>query len=102
MAGALAAENGTDASLVRGIMIAENLQRPRWFRRLERIKGRGPISDEESVRRAVGGRLSGVQVLGADGNVDYTLLTAIAQRWNPDPTFVDLLWAGYFEARQRS
>jgi hypothetical protein len=116
LAGILAAEHNVDASLVRGIMIAENLQRPRWFRKLEWVKGQiftqgtygimqiasdTPISDEESIRRAVSERLSGQQLIGSDGGVDYTLLTTIAKNWNPDPTFVDLLSAGYFEASQR-
>lgn len=40
MADKLAAENDADATLIRAVMLTENLQRPRWFRRLERIGAR--------------------------------------------------------------
>lgn len=63
-----ALEAGLDWDLVRAVMLAESLQRPLWFRKLERLKGQiwrkgtygimqvesaRPISDRESIDRAV-------------------------------------------------
>jgi hypothetical protein len=112
----LARAHGADPQLVGAIMIAENLQRPRWFRVIERLKGLvlrpgtygimqvahgRPISDEESLRIAVATRLSGVRVRDANGNLDYQAMQAFAQSWNPDRNFVQVLWSAYEEAGQR-
>jgi hypothetical protein len=63
---AIAAENDCDPELIRAIVAAESLQRPRWVRRLERWKGRlipkgtygvgqvsaaTPLDDAESLSR---------------------------------------------------
>lgn len=63
-----AAEANADPVLIKAILVVENLQRPSWFRRLERFKGRlikrgtygvmqvraqHPLTDEESIRIAV-------------------------------------------------
>ena len=64
----LAQDDGLDADLVEAVILAESMQRPRWFRRLERVKGivlpRGtygimqvraprPIGDRRSIERAL-------------------------------------------------
>jgi hypothetical protein len=97
---------GADASLALAVMVVENLQRPPWFRRLERLKGfifkRGtygimqvaapqPITDEESIIRAVRERLTGVSVRSQSGEVDWDLLDAFARTYNPNPNFSALL-----------
>jgi hypothetical protein len=101
----------TDEKLVRAIMLVENMQRPPWFRRLERLKGRifkrgtygimqvesdRPISDEESVERAVRERLQGVTVpMSAIGYFDYEELARIATAYNPDANFVEGVQTAY-------
>lgn len=109
----------TDPTLVRAIMIVENLQRPRWFRSLERVKGKvipsgsygimqvdapAPISDLDSVRRAVNERLRGIQVPrilsgyeeeGEQGSPDMDEVRQIALRYNPDAAFADLVVSTY-------
>jgi hypothetical protein len=112
----IAEAGGADPTLVKAIMIAENLQRPRWFRHLERLKSRlSPegtygimqvssskwLTDQESIRKAVATRLRGVTVRNATGEVDYEKLRSVAMLWNPDPTFVDLLWSAWWEATER-
>jgi hypothetical protein len=107
---------GADPTLVRAIMIAENLQRPRWFRNVERLKSRlsphgtygimqvsSPtwITDEESIRQAVATRLGGVAVRDETSQIDYEKLRTVAMNWNPDPTFVDLLVSAWWEAKER-
>lgn len=112
----LSGAHGADPQLVTATMIAENLQRPPWFRSVERIKGLvlragtygimqvshdRPISDEESLRIAVETRLRGVTVKGPDGNVDYGALNTFARSWNGDSTFPQLIWACYEVAGHR-
>jgi hypothetical protein len=112
----IAEAGDADPVLVRAIMIAENLQRPRWFRNLERVKSRvsphgtygimqvsssESITDEESIRIAVSTRLGGVTVRNEHGEIDYEKLTAVAMQWNPDPTIIDLLFNAWWEAKQR-
>lgn len=103
-----AVANGTDPELVLAIMVAENLQRPPWFRRLERIKGwfwpegtygvmqvhsERPISDEESIRLAVSGRLKGLRIpmslYGDQAFVDHKALRHVIMQYNPDPRYAD-------------
>lgn len=108
-----------DVHVVRAVMMVENLQRPAWFRRLERLKGRisrrgtygimqmlstGPISDEESIERAVRDRLSRVSVR-LDGRGDHVLIEEFANSYNPTPNFVSLMphayWASEDADRER-
>lgn len=81
---------GADADLVEAILLTENLQRPKWFRQLERVKGslfpRGsygvmqvtadrPISDDESIVRAVEDHLRGSTLTrSGDGYPEYESL----------------------------
>lgn len=117
LAGDVAREHGADATLTRAIMLVENLQRPNWFRRLERWKGRvlkrgtygimqsaaaAPLSDEESIRRVVVERLVGVDVRTAHRDwYDTDKLEEFARRYNPNPNFVALLVAAYSEVESQ-
>jgi len=75
-----AAASGCDVSLLGAVMVLENAQRPQWFRRLERVKGRlikagtygimqayslHPISDEASIDK-IAERLSARRVPSHD------------------------------------
>jgi hypothetical protein len=102
-----AALNGADAAFVKAIMVVENLQRPRWFRDCERIKGivfkRGtygimqvaadhPVSDRESIELAVRTRLAGWVVPTVEYNpghptYDYNGLKELALRYNPADSY---------------
>ncbi len=103
-----AAAHSADPALVKAVMVVENAQRPLWFRRCENVKGRffkkgsygimqvtadGPISDEESIRRAVASRFAGVHVplktSGTSVHCDYEALTAIARNYNPSDTYAN-------------
>lgn len=103
-------EFNADTELVRAILLTENLQRPAWTRRLERLKGRvwppgtygimqvkseRPLSDEESLRQAVANRLGDTRDLlrGEDG---YEAVEEILKRYNPSPEFFDIARAFYF------
>lgn len=103
-----ALRHGADPRLVRAVMLVENLQRPPWIRRLERLKGLlipagtygvmqvaspNPISDEESIQLAAQ-RLSGESVWNDSGGLHYQRVTDASRRYNPDPGYPDLLrWA---------
>ena len=117
LAGNVAREQGADVILTRAIMLVENLQRPSWFRRLERCKGRvlkrgtygimqtaaaAPLSDEESIRRVVVERLAGVDVRTEDRDWhDTEKLERFARTYNPNPNFVALLVAAYSEVESQ-
>lgn len=100
LAADLAPEYDTDPRLVHAIMIAENLQRPRWFRNLERVKGllfksgtygimqvasTEPISDAASIRVALERRLSGKHIPETQGVPYPEALRTMAREWNPNP-----------------
>lgn len=112
LAGRLAKEADADPNLVRAIMVTENVERPPWFRRLERIKAKvlpggtygimqvgapRPLSDVDSIRKAISERLSGVSITGADGRVDHDRLAAFARGYNPDPNFRAFLECAFSE-----
>jgi hypothetical protein len=101
----LAGKHGTDPALVLAIMYAENLQRPHWVRTLERIKGKiwpagsygvmqissnRPLSDLESVHKAVTERLSGKSVPHGEYSYDYEELENTLREWNDNDEFVTL------------
>jgi hypothetical protein len=101
-----ALKSGTDPDLVESVLLAENLERPRWFRQLERAKGRlfphgsygvmqvtsdSPINDEDSIIRAVAEHLHGVVVQRrSDGYLDYQSVETAFRQYNNDPVFVSL------------
>lgn len=98
---------GADLALVQAVALVENLQRPRWIRSLERVKGRvspngtyglmqvtagEPLSDEESVKMAVEHWFQGTRT-----GTYLEDLEDVLGRYNPDPTFRDLATSFYFE-----
>lgn len=113
-AGAAAARHGTDAALVRGVMLVENIQRPHWFRRIEAIaarilrrpaslgllQARGAPGQSEAamLNRAVSERFVGAQVRDADGSLNWDALQHFAKQYNPDAAFADLLWEALYWA----
>lgn len=114
LAARLAIENEADPDLARAIMVVENLQRPSWFRRVERLKGvvspsgtygimqvlsDKPINDEESIEKVIIERLRDVNVRSAVGWVDSDLLHAFAQTYNSSSDFLALLEVAYRAVR---
>lgn len=111
----VAQRHEADPRLVRAVMLTENLQRPRWFRRLERIgarmlkrpaslgllqtPGRPTDSDEELLERAIQERFRGVRVTTDDGYVDWAALNTFAAEYNPDPKYAELLSAAIHEVK---
>ncbi|MFY1702646.1 hypothetical protein ACN28G_13020 [Micromonospora sp. WMMA1923] len=103
-----AAEFSADATLVEAIILTENLERPRWFRGLERLKGKffssgsygvmqvwseNPISDGDSIWIAVRQHLSGssASLSYSDyGFVDHEQLSHALHAYNPNKAFVSL------------
>lgn len=96
----------TNPDLVETILLTENLERPRWFRRLERIKGRlfpngsygimqvtsdQPISDKDSITRAVEDHLNGLPLIqGESGYADYDSVQNALKRYNDNVVFIQL------------
>lgn len=113
LAGDLAARSNADSRLVRAVMLTENIQRPGWFRRLERVAarvlrkpaslgllqtpGRAAESDADLLERAIAERFAGVSITADDGYVDWPALEAFAAAYNPDPKYVELLSAAMNE-----
>ena len=93
-----------DPILLEAIMIAESIQRPKWFRRLERIMGliyrRGtygimqvmsdqPIDDKESIDIAIYDHLHGSSdIVDSEGNYNFALLNQYIKKYNPSIAFV--------------
>lgn len=113
LAAKVAIEN-EDADLVRAIMVVENLQRPSWFRRVERLKGRispagtygimqvasdTPLNDAESIEKVVRERLRGVNVRSKGGWPDSDLLASFARSYNGSRDFLTLLEVAYGAVR---
>ena len=111
-----AADFDSEPELVLAVMTAENLQRPRWFRKLERLKSlvlpSGTygimqvqsdryLGDEESIRLGVRDRLASQWVCDPSGKIDYERLKQLALAWNPDPTYDQLLINAYYYVRGR-
>ncbi|MGE5099668.1 MAG: hypothetical protein ACM3SX_06760 [Deltaproteobacteria bacterium] len=116
-AGDLAAQSHADSVLVQAIMVVENIQRPHWFRVLERLKS--PIikhgtygimqvesdhllTDEQSIQRAVAERLTGVRVSTPSGQLNTKALRDFASRYNADANFADLLENAYLVIQRRN
>jgi hypothetical protein len=101
-----AVKAGADTALMEAILLTENLQRPAWFRRLERIKGRlfprgsygvmqvsadRPLSDEDSIVRAVAEHLHGLTIVKDNrGYPNYQSVQTTLARYNTDKAFLDL------------
>lgn len=97
-----ALENSADPHLLRAIMLIENMQRPPWFRVLERIKGKliksgtygvmqvwadHPLSDRESIARCAADRLARRVVVESQGYPEYRSVEMIARSYNDDPDY---------------
>lgn len=108
--------HGADTDLVKALMLVENIQRPGWIRRLEGVKGKifpagtygvmqvrseRPLSNEESIDRAAA-RLAGTNVKTSVGNIDYDLVMAAANEYNPDPAYPELLLEALFFVQSRT
>jgi hypothetical protein len=95
---------GADPVLVEGILLTENLQRPKWIRRLERWKGwlspegtygvmqvrsATPLSDHESIVRAISEHLVTVRVRrDRYGFYDHENLRLALRDYNSNEDFV--------------
>lgn len=99
-----AADHATDPTLLRAIISAEALQRPRWARRLEfaagRVVGPGtygvaqmqadrPISDRESVCRLAASFSGCIPMLDEYGYLPEKRTKHLIRRHNSRPEFVD-------------
>lgn len=105
-----------DADLVRAVMLVENLQRPRWFRRLERLAARlfrqpatlgllqaraqAGNDDAELLDQAVQERFRDVTVKAEDGRIEWEALNDFAASYNPDLKYAELLAAAMAEVRR--
>lgn len=100
----LARERNLDPDLVETTILTESIQRPRWFRRLERLKGivfRGgtygimqvrssrPIGDRRSIDRALEMHAVAFE-LSADGTTESTLVRERLRSYNGSRVFLDL------------
>lgn len=117
LAGDVALRSSADPRLVHAVMLTENIQRPGWFRRLERIgarllgkpaslgllqaPGEHGESDEALLERAIVERFAGVSITSADGYVDWQAVEAFATSYNPDPAYSELLSAAIHETEDR-
>lgn len=97
--------HGTDPWLVDAILLTENLERPRWVRRVERAKAivspkgsygimqvqaERPISDEESIEHAVRDHLAG-RLIERDGwGYSEEQLKDALSAYNSNPMFIEL------------
>jgi hypothetical protein len=115
VASAAAKLSGADEILVWAVMVVENVERPKWFRSLERLKARvakhgtygimqvtsdRPLSDEESIQKTVAERLAAVNVRTARGLLDPNALGAFARTYNSNPSFSALLASAYSTIEQ--
>lgn len=104
LARATAVEYDADPNLTVAILLTENLQRPPWFRRIERLRGRfiprgsygvmqvqsdRPITDEQSIQQAIALHLAGAR-LPSQGYARWNSARRALRRYNPDDSFVDL------------
>jgi hypothetical protein len=114
---AAAVRHAADVNLVRAFMLVENVQRPRWFRNLEHLKGLvfgsgtygimqvradKPLSDEESIEQAIRERLAGVVVPfspsmypGSPPFPGYASLVELAKSYNDDSVYADAVANAY-------
>lgn len=102
-----ATKSDCDPDLIRAIVAAESLQRPRWIRRLERAKGKfvgqgsygiaqissaTPLTDEESVDRLCQAFAGYYPERDHQyGSILESRMRAKVEDHNVDPVFVDLV-----------
>ena len=100
---------GLDAKLVESVIVAESLQRPQWFRALERQKGRvwrsgtygimqvkahRPISDSQSIDKAL---VQYSDVFSVSEPQSVAELEKRLIRYNPSSEFVEMVVEIYFD-----
>ena len=100
----LAMERNLDPDLVETTILTESIQRPRWFRRLERMKGivfrKGtygimqvwsprPIGDRRSIDRALEMHAVAFE-LSVDGTTESRLMRERLRSYNGSRAFLDL------------
>lgn len=100
-----AVDSGTSPDLLEAILITESVQRPKWFRKLERIKGivvkpgtygimqvhaDAPIDDRTSIRKAVHDSLAGAQVPLDGGYPNAEELKKLFMGYNPSTAFAEM------------
>ncbi|WP_431711457.1 hypothetical protein [Glutamicibacter uratoxydans] len=96
--------NKVSADFIEAIVLTECIQRPKWVRRAEYIKGRfiapgsygvaqvsssSPISDEMSIELICKKYAGYYPVQNEYGSYNQTLLRVALESHNPDPIFVD-------------
>jgi hypothetical protein len=99
-----ASENGVSVEFIQAIILTECIQRPRWIRRIERVKGRisgpgtygvaqvtspEPISDELSIKMLCKNHAGYHPAVHESHGYNRTLLKVRLEAHNPDPVFVE-------------
>lgn len=94
----LSTQFNANPNLAKAICIVENIQRPKWFRRIENLKSvfkikgtygimqvsaRKLLSDKESVEIAIKDKLANTK------DLELTELVEVIQRYNPDSNYKD-------------
>ncbi len=99
-------KNSASKRLVKSICIAENIQRPKWIRKLEKVKSlifrSGSygimqvqsdkwISDKESVEKAI------VEYFKYSNSVylDYSVVEMFVKKYNPSEQYLDLVYSAF-------
>jgi hypothetical protein len=103
--------NDVSAEFLTSLMIAESLERPRWFRQLERlfsftrrratygvmqVSSSDPLSDDQSIAATAAAYRGYRPEHTSSGPVEPYLRAAVA-RHNPDANFIDLVSEIYAE-----
>lgn len=105
--------SSADPAVVKAIMVVENMQRPRWLRRMESIKARlgmagtygimqvsslKALDDESSIRAACEGHLRDARPMrDRHGHADMESVREIVRRHNRDDAFVELVANVYWQ-----
>ncbi len=107
-----AMESGLDPNLVEAVILAESMQRPRWFRRLERLKGlifpKGtygimqvwssrPIGDRRSIERALQTHRAAFQMLSEESGGQPVQVSEQLRSYNSSWNFLDLATEIYWQ-----
>lgn len=100
----MAESHGSDVNLMHAIVGAEAIQRPGWFRRIERVKGRvfpsgtygvaqvyanHPISDRASIDKLCEAFSDYTVARHRDGAIDWERLSGRLSRHNSGDAFID-------------
>lgn len=107
----VATDAGLDAGIIKALIVAEDLQRPRWVRRLERmsalvvrtssgimqVRSTGALSDAESIKIAVQSLAQNMPTRTRD---DYDWAKKVALEWNPDEGYATLVDSIYWSSEE--